>query len=295
MALPAVQALRAALPDARIVGMARPAHVELATRIRGLNDVLAAAPRTGGGRFRASWVAFTGLRRARFDAAVVMAPSFEAALTIWLAGIPIRVGHETDHRSALLNRVVGVRETHRADGFLDLVREFGIEEQAEPAALELSELDRRFADEFFNGVGVDREARPIFVNPAAAKRPRAWSSDRFRELSDAVASAHPDVPVIVHDHPPFEAPRRLADIPADSRVVRGKSQSGRACCRHRKMLSLCWQRQRTDAPRGRSRCPDGWDLRLVEYPANFATWRERSGTHRGVGGIRVLTMPRAVL
>ena len=206
MALPAVQALRAALPDARIVGMARPAHVELATRIRGLNDVLAAAPRTGGGRFRASWVAFTGLRRARFDAAVVMAPSFEAALTIWLAGIPIRVGHETDHRSALLNRVVGVRETHRADGFLDLVREFGIEEQAEPAALELSELDRRFADEFFNGVGVDREARPIFVNPAAAKRPRAWSSDRFRELSDAVASAHPDVPVIVHDHPPFEAP-----------------------------------------------------------------------------------------
>ena len=206
MALPAVQALRAALPDARIVGMARPAHVELATRIRGLDDVLAAAPRTGGDRYLAPWVALTGLRRARFDAVVVMAPSFEAALTVWLAGIPIRVGHDTDHRSALLNRVVKVRGTHRADGFIDLAREFAFQEPAELAALEPSESDRRFADEFLDRVGMDRGSRPIFVNPAAAKRPRAWSSDRFRELSDAVASAHPDVPVIVHDHPPFEAP-----------------------------------------------------------------------------------------
>ena len=206
MALPAVQALRAALPDARIIGMARPSHVELARRIRGLDDVLAAAPRTGVDRYRAPWVALTDLRRARFDAVVVMAPSFEAALTVWLAGIPIRVGHDTDHRSALLNRVVKVRGAHRADGFFDLVREFGLQEPAEPAALEPSESDRRFADEFLHRVGVDPGSRPIFVNPAAAKRPRAWSSDRFRELSDAVVSAHPDVSVIVHDHPPFEAP-----------------------------------------------------------------------------------------
>ena len=206
MALPAVQVLRSALPDARIVGMTRPAHVELAKRIRGLDDVLAAALRPGVDRYRASWVAFTGLRRARFDAAVVMAPSFEAALTVWLAGIPLRVGHDTDHRSALLNRVVKVQGTHRADGFLDLAREFGFQEPAELAALEPSDSDRQFADEFLDRVGVDPGSGPIFINPAAAKRPRAWPSDRFRELSDAVASAHPDVPVIVHDHPPFEVP-----------------------------------------------------------------------------------------
>ena len=50
MALPALGALRAAFPDERLVGMARPEHAELAKRISYLDDVVFAPPRTGGGR-----------------------------------------------------------------------------------------------------------------------------------------------------------------------------------------------------------------------------------------------------
>ena len=101
MALPALASLRAGFPHDRLVGMARPQHVELVKRISYLDDVVVAPPRTGAGRPAATWSCLRELRRAGLERAVLLAPSFEAALTVWLAGIPVRVGHDTDHRALL--------------------------------------------------------------------------------------------------------------------------------------------------------------------------------------------------
>ena len=235
MALPALGALRAAFPDERLVGMARPEHAELAKRISYLDDVVSAPPRTGAARPMAALTSIRMLRRSGFERAVILAPSFEAALTAWLAGIPVRVGHDTDRRSALLTNPVAVRDRHRVDDFFDVVGEVGAaaspsdgdghEDRAGVrAALVLTAADRAYADLLFEGAGIDLDAdsRPAFINPAAAKTPRAWASDRFRGLADGLVERHPGTSVLVHDLPPFEAPEGWPER-RSVRLVRGAS------------------------------------------------------------------------
>ena len=207
MAVRAVHALRAVRPDARLVGMARPGHLELADRI-GAFDAVVEAPSGGGMNGVASvWSAVHRLRRETIDAAVVLAPSFEAALTARLAGIPVRVGHPTDRRRALLTEAVAVIPgRHRSLGYVDVVARLGALSDVTPPTLALSDDDRRFGDRLVADLRWPADARPLFVNPAAAKTPRAWSADRFQRLVETYAERRTGQHVLVHERAPFQAP-----------------------------------------------------------------------------------------
>ena len=207
MALPAIESLRQAFPDAHLIGVARPGHVELVRRIQALDEVLAAPPQTGSDRRRAIWSSTRELRDANPDLAVLFATSFEAALTVWMAGIPIRLGHDTDHRTALLNRVVeNAGDRHRADSFQDLVSELGGKPVARAAPLQCTAPDRAYAEQWFHEAGIEPDAAPVFVNPASAKHPRAWSSQRFRQLAEGIVERRDGVEVLVHARHPFDRP-----------------------------------------------------------------------------------------
>ena len=218
LALPAVAAIRAARPAARIVGVARDAHCGLARRIGALDEVLPAPAGRGPARAASVWRLARRLRRLRAAAAVVLAPSFEAALTVWLAGIPRRIGHRTDGRGALLTDAVAPDPNgHRADGFLALAARLRNAAGSEAAGcrapveapgrgLVLTADDRSYARSAFAAAGWPDDARPVFVNPAAAKAPRAWSAARFRALVETLARRAPGRRFLVHDRSPFEAP-----------------------------------------------------------------------------------------
>ena len=207
MSLSAVQSLRQALPESHIVGMARRDHLELARRISALDEVVAAPPQSGSDRHRAIWQTTRELRAFRFDLAVLLATSFEAALTVWLAGIPVRLGHDTDRRAALINQVVAIRDGHRADVFQDLASALGGQPTGGGNVLRCTVSDREAAERLLQEAGVEPGVMPVFVNPASAKKPRAWSSDSFRQLVEAVAKRHDGTPILVHDRHPFEAPK----------------------------------------------------------------------------------------
>ena len=207
MALPAVHALRQHHPEARLVAMARPAHVELARRIAAFDRVVPAPPPEGRGRLRAWQHAVETLRAERLQAAVLLAPSFESALTARAAGIPVRVGHATDRRELLLtHRVEADPGKHRTDGFVDLAAALGAPPSPGLAAFSFQAPEREYADDLFREAGIDGNDRPVLVNPAAAKTPRAWSADRFRRLAETIADGAAGAPVLVHHHPPFDAP-----------------------------------------------------------------------------------------
>ena len=205
MARPAVQALRARWPEARVVGMARAQHIELVERFGAFDQLVEAPGRSGLRRAADVWAAARRLRLRRLDTAVVLAPSFEAALSPWLAGIGRRIGHDTDRRRRLLTDPVGPRPGgHRADEYLDLVRVLdAVDPPTAVLPLALTAADRVYADRLFETLAWDEDSRPLFVNPAAAKTPRAWSAERFRALVERLSGA--GRPVIVHDRPPFVA------------------------------------------------------------------------------------------
>ena len=207
MALPAVQALRAARPGAYLVGIARREHIELARRIVALNAVVEAPAAAGLWQVAAVWQLARRLRAERLDTAVVLAPSFEAALTAWLSGIRHRIGHATDYRRMLLTRAVAARPNrHRSEGYEDLMTALGVQVGTQVATLTLAGDERRYASRFFERGGWSAETRPVFINPAAAKTPRAWSSERFRILTETIVERNPGLRVIVHERAPFEAP-----------------------------------------------------------------------------------------
>ena len=206
MARSAIRALRARWPDARMIGMARPPHVPLAERLGVFERIVGAPAGSGFARAAAVRTAARALRSLRLDTAVLLAPSFEAAATAWLAGVGRRIGHDTDHRRMLLTHPVAPRpEAHRADGYLDLARVLDARDPGSPAPpLALTAADRACAARLFAAMAWPADCRPVFVNPAAAKTPRAWSADRFRTLAERLSDA--GRPVVVHDRPPFAAP-----------------------------------------------------------------------------------------
>ena len=207
MALPAVQALRQQFPAARFVAMARSGHEELASRIAAFDAVTAAPPPAGRGRLRAWQAAVAALRAERLQAAVLFAPSFESALTARAAGIPLRVGHATDRREMLLTHAVAPDPgKHRADGFLDVAAALGAAPASDSPGLSLQPPEREFADDLLRRAGIGADARPVLVNPAAAKTPRSWSAERFCRLAETIAESAAGAPVLVHHRAPFEPP-----------------------------------------------------------------------------------------
>ncbi len=210
MARPAVQALRARWPDARLVGMARARHRALVERFGVFEPVVEAPEGAGLARAAAVGAAVRALRSLRLDTAVVFAPSFEAGLSVWLAGVGRRIGHATDGRRLFLTDKVAPRPAaHRADEYLDLVRVLDAGDPPPVASpLALTGADRACATRLFDTMAWPAEWRPLFVNPSAAKTPRAWSDDRFRALVDRLRAS--GRAVVVHDRPPFVAPEGWA-------------------------------------------------------------------------------------
>lgn len=216
MALPALRALRASCPDAQVIAMARPDHVPFAQRIVWLDEVTEASPRGGLGRGRALWRMAKMVRARAPDAAVLFAPSFEAALGVWLSGVSVRIGHDTDHRGWLLTDRVGVRTGHRSDGLVDLVARLAgnlaAPEESLASGYVCAAREREWVDRLFERLGVDPTTPPIFVNPSSAKVPRAWPSDRFRELANELLDVR-RAPIIVHGRPPFDPGPSWPDRP----------------------------------------------------------------------------------
>ena len=197
MISPAMRAIRDHFPNATIAILAKTWVVDT---LRGnpFYDELIEYDNLGkhaglAGRFRV----IKELRERRFDCAILFQKAFEAALFSFLAGIPLRVGYDTDRRGLLLSHKI--RETKEARGkhhveyFLDIVRSIGCQVKDTSLYFHIGEEERKKASKVFEKEGL-KDGRPVVViNPGASKVERQWHPDRFAALADALsenAGAH---------------------------------------------------------------------------------------------------------
>jgi hypothetical protein len=92
-------------------------------------------PRPRDSRARREFAA--GLRAERFDGAILLPNAFDAALTVWLARIPERIGYNRDARGLLLTRAIPVPEPgdiprHERFYYLELLRRAGPDRALSP-------------------------------------------------------------------------------------------------------------------------------------------------------------------
>ncbi len=190
MSLPAIRALRGVFPHAHLAVVARPWVADLYARERSIDRVIPYAAKTWSERR-----AFARqLRGEGFDAAILLPNSFDSALTMWMAGIPQRIGYRRDARGLLLTQAIerpdpGEIPRHERFYYLELLRRAGMMEkfpEAAPIELEGIEAAREAGVRKMTELGIAQPA--IGISPGAAYgNAKRWLPERFAEAAARVA------------------------------------------------------------------------------------------------------------
>jgi heptosyltransferase-2 len=192
MSLPAIRAIREALPRAHIAVAARPGLADLYARESGIDRVIP-YPKPKGLRER--WDFTASLRAERFDAAILLQNAFDAAAMAWMARIPVRIGYNRDGRGLLLTHAISVPKPgeiprHERFYYLELLRRAGLVEYlADVEAIRLGGIDgaRAAGGRRLAALGVEGPA--IGISPGAAYGDaKRWLPERFAEAGGQLAA-----------------------------------------------------------------------------------------------------------
>ncbi|MGQ9630362.1 MAG: lipopolysaccharide heptosyltransferase II [bacterium] len=154
------------------------------------------------------------LRRKRFDLAILLQRAFEAALLATIAGIPYRVGYDSDRRGRLLTTLLRERNIghqHQVETFLDLIRAITRREPSDKRmSIYITKEDRILGEELLRESGIERGDVLVGLNPGArqggAKR---WFPQRFAKLADEIAGKYNVRVVILGDSHDVEIAREV--------------------------------------------------------------------------------------
>jgi heptosyltransferase-2 len=177
MALPVLRAIRRAHPGDPLAVLAPRGPATLFHAESSADTVLIRSGLLGDAR---------RLRSGHFDEAWLLPNSFRSAVAPWLAGIPARIGYDTDRRGALLTRRVAVppRTGHQLRDYDALLRSGGIEPDPGTPRLVLDPELLRQAEATLEGAGLLRGRHLALLAPGAAFGwTKRWPAENFGALA----------------------------------------------------------------------------------------------------------------
>lgn len=243
MSLPALRAVRKAYPQARLSVLIKK---ELASFFDGaswIDEVIPYNLRKGFFDGLSDRRAIVGELKARkFDLAVLLPNSFDAAAWPALAGIPKRAGFSRDARGLLLTHKIQpspeILEVHQVHYYLHMLKEtLGIEGSAEDCAPDVSAAAMEKMRAFLEA----RRKRPdkalIALAVAAAYGPaKEWQAESYARLIDLLAEKHGAECVLVGAPNEREKSHNvIAQSKSGAILAAGETSVGEALA----LLSLC--------------------------------------------------------
>lgn len=195
MTTPAIRSIRRNFPGARITLLAKPWVLPVFARSPHVDRFLVYDVRERHRGAAGRWRLVNDIRRERFDAAILLQNAFEAALITAAAGIPARIGFDTDGRALLLThpvrRPAGLEQRHQTDYYLQILRGAGLVVGDSRLELPLAEADRKRAARRLAQEGVDPRLPLVGLNPSATFGPaKQWPEDRYATLGDWIADRY---------------------------------------------------------------------------------------------------------
>lgn len=198
MAIPALSALRAQFPQARITLLAKPPVAALFEHHPDIDRVMVYERPGLHAGLRGFWRLVRSLRQARFDLAFLLQNAFEAAFIAAAAGIPARVGYAADGRRFLLTHSLPKWDapTHQCAQYLALLRLVGGVDVGDRGPqngapyLVVTEAEAQDARRLLESEGIVPGDRLVGIHPGAAYGPaKRWPPARFAAVADALSSA----------------------------------------------------------------------------------------------------------
>ena len=190
LALPALRAVRAKLPQTHIAILARPYVADLYADQRVADELVRYEWRGAHAGLRGREKLATDLRAKKFDTALLLQNAFDAAWVAWRARIPERIGYNRDGRGLLLTRRIPVPKRHEIPAhekfyYLELLRRAGwIDTLLETLEikLEVPEAKREQAEARLLENGARADAFRIAVGAGASYgSAKCWPPGQFAE------------------------------------------------------------------------------------------------------------------
>ena len=195
---PALRALRAAAPQARLVLLGSPAGAAVAPLLPELDEVLVASPvwqdaGPAGSPDPASCLDLAErVRAGRFDAALIFTSFSQsphpAGYLCLLAGVPVRAALSAEFGGGVLSHWVPARDTpsHQADRAVYLLDRLGIPVAGIGSALH-AKLPPGSVAAAREAVGLAPDERYVALLPGASCSSRRWAPTRFGEVAGTLA------------------------------------------------------------------------------------------------------------
>lgn len=183
--LPAITALKQALPRASLTLLVHPSLQSLMARMPDIDHVMSYPF-----DLKASWW-IRALRLGRqlnaqqFDIAVVSNPKKELHLAVWLAGIPCRVGYARKGGWLLTHRLQdrkALGEVHEVEYNLDLIRALGLPVSVTPFQIPRVVIEEADVLQLIEQQGVKPSEPFLVVHPWTSNPIKQWPIVRFAEL-----------------------------------------------------------------------------------------------------------------
>jgi len=183
--LPAVVALKHALPHASLTLLVHPDLQALMARLPPIDHVIPYPHDASAPWWMRAYRLGRSLRSHRFDIAVISNPVKELHLAMWLARIPIRVGYNRKWGSLLTHRLHArnaLGERHEVEYNLDLVLALGLPVSGEVWQAPRVESEQTEVLQLLDAHGINGSQPFIAVHPWSSNPIKQWPVDRYRRL-----------------------------------------------------------------------------------------------------------------
>lgn len=189
LSTPAFRVLRDHFPHAHITCLTAPYTKEIVEGNPCLDDVITYERAMTGSPVR--FIRFiAGIRRSRFNMAVVLNYSPDAILLAYLSGAPMRVGTRIPGFKRFLTESISYRERdkpgrHEVECVLDVLRKIGIDGKEKALYVPLSERGECFADHFMKEHDLEKEIL-VALHPGSRQPRMRWNKKGFARVADTL-------------------------------------------------------------------------------------------------------------
>jgi heptosyltransferase II len=200
LSTPAIKAVRQAYPNAHIAMMVRPYAGDIVDGNPHLDEVIL-YDKDGGHKSVFATLKFAvGLRKKRFDLAIILHPTNRSNIIPFLAGIPERVGYDKKGGIFLTKKLKDTKhlgEKHEIEYSLDVLRAIGIEAKDRALYMPVNSEDEKIIDRFFLLNDLDGTDTVIAIHPGASCPSKRWPAYRFGRVADELIDRHKVKVVII--------------------------------------------------------------------------------------------------
>lgn len=187
LSTPVIKALRRHFPQSYIAVMVRPYARDIVLGNPYLDEVIV-YDKYGRERSLYRTIQFAwGLRKKRFDLALILHPTNRVNLVTFLAGISKRIGFNRKLGFLVTDKIEHKKQEgkkHELEYTLDVVRRLGISAEDRSLFMPIRKDSEIYIEKFLTSSGVQEGKRLIALHPGASCPSKLWPVERFAQVAD---------------------------------------------------------------------------------------------------------------